>query len=134
MSSPSLLRLCQIILKWTSCPYCESLQRLECRTWLPDTPRQQATTAPDALGECSMACMQLGSAGRSCKLAAWMILCETVCVGSDCSYCKHVRRWDCHGLPVEHEIDKAFGALCMTSGLYSYLACLKVQPLHSVSR
>ena len=75
MSSSSLLRLCQIMLKWTSCPYCESLQRLECRTWLPDTPRQQATTAPGALGECGMACMQLGSAGRSCKLAAWMILC-----------------------------------------------------------
>lgn len=68
-----------------------------------------------------MACMALGSAGRDCNLAAWMIPYGTVCVGSDAHCFNHACRWDCHGLPVEHEIDKAFGALCMTPGLCSYL-------------
>ena len=58
-------RLCaKTNLDRTSCAFCESLQYLICRTWLPDMPRQQATTAPGALGESSTACMHLGAPGR----------------------------------------------------------------------
>ena len=62
--------------------------------------------------------MQLRCRWQKLQSSAYMSLYGTGYVSPDSPCCNHVRRWDCHGLPVEHEIDKAFGVLRMPLSLY----------------